>query len=104
LKESLSARSALPKRPETRQKRHRSDVFNPWTRARRAREGVFQHAERFHALRWEAEATLETILSQGDVSAEVRLVAVNADEEARRLKFPGSPTLRVDGEDLFPCR
>jgi hypothetical protein len=52
----------------------------------------------------EAEATLETILSQGDVSAEVRLVAVNADEEARRLKFPGSPTLRVDGEDLFPCR
>jgi hypothetical protein len=38
------------------------------------------------------------------VSAEVRLVAVNANEEARRLKFPGSPTLRVDGEDLFPCR
>jgi hypothetical protein len=29
LKESLSARSALPKRPETRPKRHRSDVFNP---------------------------------------------------------------------------
>ena len=51
----------------------------------------------------EAQATLEMILSQADVSAEVRPVAVNADEEARRLKFPGSPTLRVDGEDLFPC-
>jgi hypothetical protein len=30
------------------------------------------------------------------------LVAVNTDEEAQRLRFPGSPTIRVDGEDLFP--
>jgi hypothetical protein len=29
-------------------------------------------------------------------------VADNTDEEARRLEFPGSPTLRADGEDLFP--
>jgi hypothetical protein len=50
----------------------------------------------------EAQATLEKVLIQGDVGAEVRLVAVNTDEEARRLRFPGSPTLRVDGEDLFP--
>jgi hypothetical protein len=44
LKKSLSARSALSKRPETRPKRHRGDVFNPRTRARSEREGVFQHA------------------------------------------------------------
>ena len=50
----------------------------------------------------EAQATLEEVLSQGDVTAEVRLVAVATDEEARRLRFPGSPTIRVDGEDLFP--
>ena len=50
----------------------------------------------------EAQATLEEVLSQGDVTAEVRLVAVDTDEEARRLRFPGSPTIRVDGEDLFP--
>src|SRR5215212_2570367 len=50
----------------------------------------------------EAQATLQKVLSQGEVSAEVRLVAVNTDEEARRLRFPGSPTLRMDGEDLFP--
>ena len=31
------------------------------------------------------------------------LVVVNTDEEARRLRFPGSPTLRVDGRDLFPA-
>jgi hypothetical protein len=49
----------------------------------------------------EAQATLEEVLSQGDAIAEVRLVAVNTDEEAQRLRFPGSPTLRVDGEDLF---
>jgi len=28
--------------------------------------------------------------------------AENTDEEARRLRYPGSPTIRVDGEDLFP--
>jgi len=50
----------------------------------------------------EAQATLEEILSQGDVTAEVRPVAVDTDEEVQRLRFPGSPTIRVDGEDLFP--
>ena len=50
----------------------------------------------------EARATLEEALSQGDVGAEVRMVAVNTDEEAQRLRFPGSPTVKVDGEDLFP--
>ncbi len=49
-----------------------------------------------------ARATLEKVLSQEDVSAEVGLVAVNTDEEAKRLRFPGSPTIRVDGRDLFP--
>lgn len=30
------------------------------------------------------------------------MVAVETDEEAERLKFPGSPTIRVGGGDLFP--
>lgn len=30
------------------------------------------------------------------------VVEVRDEEEARRLRFPGSPTIRVDGEDLFP--
>ena len=51
-----------------------------------------------------AEKTLRGVLTQEDVEAEVELVAVNTDEEAQRLRFPGSPTFRVDGEDLFPCR
>ena len=48
----------------------------------------------------EAEKILRDVLSQED--AEVELVAVNTDEEARKLRFPGSPTIRVDGRDLFP--
>ena len=48
----------------------------------------------------EAEKILGGVLAQEDV--EVELVAVNTDEEAHRLRFPGSPTIRVDGEDLFP--
>ena len=50
----------------------------------------------------EAEKTLRKVLAQEDAEAEVDLVAINTDEEARRLRFPGSPTIRVDGRDLFP--
>jgi hypothetical protein len=48
-----------------------------------------------------AEETLRGVLAQEEVEADVELVAVNIHEEARRLRFPGSPTIRVDGEDLF---
>jgi hypothetical protein len=44
------------------------------------------------------------VLGQKDIEAEVELVAVNTNEEAQRLRFPGSPTIKVDGEDLFPRR
>ena len=47
-----------------------------------------------------AEEALRGMLAQED--AKVELVAVKTDEEAQRLRFPGSPTIRVDGEDLFP--
>jgi hypothetical protein len=46
--------------------------------------------------------TLAEVLSEEGLEAEVELVAVNTDEEARRLRFPGSPTIRVDGRDPFP--
>jgi hypothetical protein len=48
------------------------------------------------------ENTLTQVLAEEGVEAEVELVAVNSDVEARRLRFPGSPTIRVDGRDLFP--
>ena len=48
-----------------------------------------------------ATKTLGAVLVEEGVKADVELVAVNTDEEARRLQFPGSPTIRVEGEDLF---
>ena len=48
-----------------------------------------------------AEDTLRGVLTEVGMGEEVELVAVNTDEDARRLRFPGSPTIRVDGRDLF---
>jgi hypothetical protein len=50
-----------------------------------------------------AENALRAVLAEEGIEANVTLVAVNTDEEARRLRFPGSPTIRVDGRDLFPA-
>lgn len=49
-----------------------------------------------------AESTLREIMADGGITADVEMVAVNTDEDARRLKFPGSPTIRANGQDLFP--
>ena len=46
--------------------------------------------------------TLRDVFADKGLEADVELVAVNTDEEARRLRFPGSPTIRVAGKDLFP--
>jgi hypothetical protein len=50
-----------------------------------------------------AVKTLKKVLADEGVQAEVELVAVNTDRDARSLRFPGSPTIRVDGRDLFPA-
>ncbi len=49
-----------------------------------------------------AKRRLEAALAREGFGAGVELVSVGTDEEARRLEFPGSPTIRVDGRDLFP--
>ena len=50
-----------------------------------------------------AERNLKDALARRGVRAEVRMVEIGDDEDARRLRFPGSPTIRVDGRDLFPA-
>ena len=47
-----------------------------------------------------AAKTLREVLAEEGI--EVNVVAINNDEDAQRLRFPGSPTIRVDGRDLFP--
>jgi hypothetical protein len=49
-----------------------------------------------------AEEDVRRVLAETGVEAELELVEVNSDEEARRLRFPGSLTLRIDGRDPFP--
>ena len=50
----------------------------------------------------EALAELNRILREEGVDAEVKLVEVTSDEQARLDRFPGSPTVRIDGHDVVP--
>jgi hypothetical protein len=50
----------------------------------------------------ETRADLERVLREEGIAAEVEMVEVESDEQARAERFPGSPTIRVDGEDVLP--
>jgi hypothetical protein len=43
------------------------------------------------------------VLAARGIEAEVVEHEVTTDEEAQRLRFPGSPTIRVDGRDVDPA-
>ena len=45
---------------------------------------------------------IERVLSSELLRAEIRSLVVNSDAEAIELMFLGSPTIRVDGEDVEP--
>lgn len=46
---------------------------------------------------------LQDLLEDAGVHVKVRLREVSSDEEAQRLRFLGSPSLRVDGRDIDPA-
>jgi hypothetical protein len=48
-----------------------------------------------------SRANRESVASESQ-RAEIRSVAINNDAEAIQLMFQGSPTIRVDGEDIEP--
>jgi hypothetical protein len=48
-------------------------------------------------------ADLERVLREEHVDAPVQMVEVESDEQAQRERFPGSPTIRLDGEDAIPA-
>lgn len=51
----------------------------------------------------EARQAIDDVLDKLELDeVEVRLVKVATQEEAERLRFPGSPTVRVNGEDVYP--
>jgi hypothetical protein len=52
---------------------------------------------------WKAALkNLETAQAAEDVEAEIQLIEVVNNEQAARLKFLGSPSFCVDGQDLWP--
>jgi hypothetical protein len=46
---------------------------------------------------------LKRVLAEEGVEAEVDLLEVETDEQARAERFPGSPTIRLDGADALPA-
>ena len=45
---------------------------------------------------------LESVLQELDVTAPIDLVAVESNDDAERLRFVGSPSVRINGEDVDP--
>jgi hypothetical protein len=50
----------------------------------------------------ETLADLRRVLRDEGVEADVDLIEVESDEQARAERFPGSPTVRLDGTDAIP--
>jgi hypothetical protein len=48
----------------------------------------------------EAEALLREVLAARGIAADVELREVRTQTEAEELRFPGSPTIRIDGRDV----
>ncbi len=45
---------------------------------------------------------LETVLREGIIETPIQVVFVTSEEDAEFLQFPGSPTIRINGEDVVP--
>jgi hypothetical protein len=52
----------------------------------------------------EALQRLRKALDEENVAADVEIVPVNTFEEAARERYPGSPTILIDGHDICPIR
>jgi hypothetical protein len=50
----------------------------------------------------ETLADLQRSLVAEGHAEDVEMVEIESDEQARRERFPGSPTIRIGGEDIFP--
>ena len=46
------------------------------------------------------QALKQALLEEG-IQSQIQLIAINTIEEAQKVQFPGSPTIRVNGGDLF---
>jgi hypothetical protein len=51
----------------------------------------------------EALELLESVLRQRGLGEQIELREVTTQAEADELRFPGSPTIRIDGRDVDPA-
>jgi hypothetical protein len=51
----------------------------------------------------EAHELLAGVLRANGSATEIRMHEVKTAEEAEELRFPGSPTIRIDGRDVDPA-
>jgi hypothetical protein len=49
-----------------------------------------------------ADGRLREILNELGIAETIRTTEIAGEEQAQRLRFPGSPTLRIDGRDVDP--
>jgi hypothetical protein len=45
---------------------------------------------------------LREVMAEEGIPGEVEVIKVDTEEQARELRFAGSPTIRVDGQDIDP--
>jgi hypothetical protein len=45
---------------------------------------------------------LREVMAEEGIPGEVEVLKVETEEQARELRFVGSPTIRVDGQDIDP--
>lgn len=50
----------------------------------------------------EALARLRDVLAEAGVHDPVQVIRIDTEEQAQRLGFPGSPTIRINGTDIAP--
>lgn len=50
----------------------------------------------------QALARLRAVMDEAGVEAEVEIIKVETEAQARRYHFVGSPTILVDGQDIVP--
>jgi hypothetical protein len=43
---------------------------------------------------------LQAVLESKSLQAEIRSVPISSEDQAKALRFPGSPTICIDGEDV----
>jgi len=50
-----------------------------------------------------ALARLKKALTSVGVDSKIEIIRVQNDSQAQALSFPGSPTIRIDGQDIDPA-